>query len=133
MDSGFSEKQSGRFASPCSSRFDYSPNVNINGNGFQHNDGYEVEQNGHIYSDNEQFQDTTESVSSTDDVPVVTEVQVSENAVIDEKDDVQRFSSGKIRRKYSYRFIVGLVFAVLALFTSLMLIDDCESQYLVPT
>ncbi|XP_065851779.1 protein SINE1 [Euphorbia lathyris] len=133
VDSDFSEKQSRRFRSPCSCKFDYSPNTKLNENGFQQNGGYKVEQNGHTYVDDEQFQDTTESVSSTDDVPVDTGVQVSQKVVTAEKDDFQRLSNGKRHRKYSYRLIVGLFFALIALFTSLMLIDDHEGQYLVPT
>ncbi|WCJ43660.1 ARM repeat superfamily protein [Euphorbia peplus] len=134
VDSDFSEKQSRRFRSPCSSKYHCCPNMKLNENGFQHNGGYEIEQNRHMYGDSEEFQDTTESVSSTDDVPVVPDVQVSQKVVTAEKDDSQRFSSGKRHRKYSYWLIVGMFFALVALFASLLLIDDHEGPYhRVPT
>ncbi|KDP39712.1 hypothetical protein JCGZ_02732 [Jatropha curcas] len=129
MDSDFSEKQSRRFMSPCPNKFDYSPNMKFSRNGFQHNVGYEVEENRNFYAGTELFQDTSESVSSTDDVPVDTKVQVSSA----NKDDTPKFHSGKGYRKKPYRLIIGLFFALLAIFTSIMWIDTQEGQHLVPT
>ncbi|KAF2306932.1 hypothetical protein GH714_022587 [Hevea brasiliensis] len=124
--------------SPRSSKFDYSPNMKFNGNGFQRNVEYEVEDNRNSYAGEEQFLDTSESVSSTDNVLVDSDVQVSTEVVNANKDDTPRFPNRKGHRKNSYGLIVGLSFALLAVFTSLMLtmlIDGQKGggQYLVPT
>ncbi|KAJ9179919.1 hypothetical protein P3X46_008230 [Hevea brasiliensis] len=134
VDSDFSEKLSKKFRSPYLSKFDYSPNMKLNRNGFQHSVGYEVEDNRNSCTGEEQFQDTSESVSSTDDAPGDADVQVSPEVVTTNKDDTSRFHNRKSHWKNSYRLVVSLFFALLAVFTSLMWADDQkEGQYLVPT
>lgn len=133
VDSDFSEKKSRRFRSPCSSKFDYSPTMKFNKNGFHHNVGYEFEDKGDSYAGDEQFQGTSESVSSTDDVPVHADVQVSPELVPANKTVGQRFCVEKGRRKFSSILFVVIFFALIV-FTSLMWIDSQdEGQHLVPT
>ncbi|XP_050209980.1 protein SINE1 [Mercurialis annua] len=134
VDSDFSEKESRRFRSPCSRNFIYSPNMKFNRNGFQHNAGCEDEENRNSYAGGEQFQDTSESVSSTDDIPVNAHVQVSPEISNGNKDAALRFCSGKNRWKNSYRLIIGFFFALLVIFSSLLWIDgQDQGRYLVPT
>eukprot|EP00257_Ricinus_communis_P008154 XP_002525438.2 protein SINE1 [Ricinus communis] len=133
VDSDFSERQSRRFRSP-SRKYDYSPNMKFNRNGFQHHEGYEVEENRNSYAGGEQLQGTSESVSSTDDVPVHTDVQLSPEVLSGNKDDAPRFCSRKDHRKNFYRLFGGLFFALLAIFSSLLWIDSQDNGgYLVPT
>ncbi|OAY41947.1 protein SINE1 isoform X2 [Manihot esculenta] len=130
VDSDLSEK---KFGSPRSTKFDYSPNMKFNENGFQHNGGYEVEDSRNSYVGEEQFQCTTESVSSTDDVLVDSDMKESSELVNAYKDNTPMFPNRKANQKKSCTLIFGLLFA-LAVFTSLMWIDGKrEGQYLVPT
>ncbi|KAG8649845.1 protein SINE1 isoform X2 [Manihot esculenta] len=134
VDSDFSEKLSRKVRSPWSSNFGYSPNMKFNINGFQHSVGCEVEDNRNLYADDEQFQDTSESVSSTDGIPVETDGQASPEVVTESKDDTPRCHNRKSHWRNSYRLVVGLFFALLAVLTSLMWTDgQKEGQYLVPT
>ncbi|CAK7341397.1 unnamed protein product [Dovyalis caffra] len=134
LDSDFSEKQNGRFGSPCSCKFDHNPNLRSKLNGFQHDVGSEVNDNENSYTGGEQFQGASESVASTDDVPVNSNVHVPPEVITGNKIDAKKFCIEKDVRETSSTLVVGFCIALLAIFASLMCIylqDD--GHHMVPT
>uniref|UniRef100_A0A2N9EGE6 TORTIFOLIA1/SINE1-2 N-terminal domain-containing protein n=1 Tax=Fagus sylvatica TaxID=28930 RepID=A0A2N9EGE6_FAGSY len=133
-NSGFSEKQSRRFRSLSSSNIAWSPTTKYDQNGFSHDVNYNGKENGRLYANGEQFQGGPESVSSTDDVLTDANLQVSQEEVPEIKTETRRSGIQKDRQKIALKFICGLFFVLLAVFTPLLWINDQdEGYYLVPT
>ncbi|PNS90208.1 hypothetical protein POPTR_019G033900v4 [Populus trichocarpa] len=135
LDSDFSEKQNERFGSPCSCKFDYRPTLRLKQNGFQQDMGSEVNENGNSYAGGEQLQGPSESVASTEEIPVNTDTQVSTEVILGKKtDDPKKNCAEREMRKTSSLLVVGFCIALLAILASLMFIylqDD--SHHMVPT
>ncbi|XWS42445.1 hypothetical protein CRYUN_Cryun16bG0014700 [Craigia yunnanensis] len=132
LNSDYSEKQSRRFRSPCSEKFGWSPTTNHNR--FRRDMIYEVKGNGHMYTDGEEFQGVSESVSSTDDSPADVDVQGSHEAVSMNKTETQEFHNGKTRKKTAFIMFFGLFFIIVAVLTSLLWTEvQDECFYVVPT
>ncbi|XVF42086.1 hypothetical protein PTKIN_Ptkin01aG0331800 [Pterospermum kingtungense] len=130
----YSEKQSRRFRSPRSEKFEWSPTTNHNR--FQRGMIYEAKANEHMYTDGEEFQGVSESVSSTDDSPAEIDVQGSHEAVpaSSTQTETQVFRNEKARKKTASKMFFGLILiivAVLALFLWTEVED--EGFYVVPT
>lgn len=88
-------------------------------------DGYECRDNESLYADIEQFQGSTESVSSTEDILTDADLPVPPKVIVESKTD---------RRKVALKFVCGLSFAILAVLTPLFwLSNQDEGGYLVPT
>lgn len=110
--------------------FKQSPTPNRNG--FPLEVVYEVERNGNLYNDGEQYQGDSKSVSSTDDAPA--DVQVSHEVVPESRTETQKFCIEKPRWKNASKLVLCLLFTPLAVFTSFMWIDGQDAGYhLVPT
>ncbi|KAF9670254.1 hypothetical protein SADUNF_Sadunf13G0049200 [Salix dunnii] len=133
LDSDFSEKQNGRLESPCSNEFDYSPSPRLKRNGFQHDVGLEVNENGKSYTGVEKLQGGSESVASTDDIPDKTDVQVSPEVIRGNKPHANKFCTEKDARKTSRILAVGFCIALLAIFASSMCIYLQDDVHMVPT
>ncbi|XVE62905.1 hypothetical protein DITRI_Ditri06bG0156900 [Diplodiscus trichospermus] len=133
LNSNYSEKQSIRFRSPCSEMFGWSPTTNRNR--LRRGMIYEVKGNGHRYTDGEEFQGSSESVSSTDDSPADVVVQGSHEAVtVNTKTETKEFRNEKARKKTDYIMFFGLFFIVVSVFASLLWTEaQDESLYVVPT
>ncbi|XWS64623.1 hypothetical protein CRYUN_Cryun05aG0019000 [Craigia yunnanensis] len=132
FNSDYSEKQSRRFRSPCSEKFGWSPTTNHNH--FRRGMIYEVNGNGHMYADGEEFQGVSESVSSTDDSPADVDVQGSHEAVPVNKTETQEFQNEKARKKTASIMFFGLFLIIVAVLSSLLWTEvQDESFYVVPT
>ncbi|KAJ6291932.1 hypothetical protein OIU76_023927 [Salix suchowensis] len=135
LDSDFSEKQHQRFGSPYSSKFDYRSTPRIKQNGFHHDVGLEVNENGNSYAGGEQLQGSSESVASTEEIPVNTDMEVLTEAILgDKSEDPEKNCFEREGRKTSSLLVVGFCIALLAILTSFMFIyvqDD--SNHMVPT
>lgn len=95
---------------------------------------YNDKENRGLYATGEQFQGSRESVSSTDDVLTDTDLQASHEAVPDFKTGTHKFGIWKARQKTARKFICGIFFVLLAVFTTLLWNkDQDEGYYLVPT
>ncbi|KAM7250038.1 hypothetical protein ACFE04_021921 [Oxalis oulophora] len=128
-NSDFSGKQTRRFQSPSSEKFQLSPAPSRNV--FSHK-VYPVNGNGKLHSDVEQFQGLgdSESVSSTDDTPANVNVQV----VPENKDEIPKLSVEKPRRKISPGLLLCFFFALLAIIVAVVWIDGQDrGRQLVPT
>lgn len=87
-----------------------------------------------MYANGEEFQGGLESVSSTDDVLTDADLHVSQEAVPEDKTETQSLGLKKARQKTTSKFVCGLFFVLLAVFTPLLWINDQdEGYYLVPT
>jgi hypothetical protein len=96
--------------------------------------GLEVDENGKSYTGVEEFQGASESVASTDDIPVKTDVQASPEVIRGNKPYANKFCTEKDARKTSSILAVGFWIALLAIFASLKCIylqDD--DHHMVPT
>ncbi|WRX23922.1 hypothetical protein QQP08_016409 [Theobroma cacao] len=132
LNSDYSEKQAGRFRSPSSEKFRWSPMANPNG--FRRGMIYEVKGNGHLYTDGDEFQGVSESVSSTDDSPADIDVQASCEAVSKNKTETQDFQNEKARKKTVFKMLFGLFFIILAVLTSFLWTEvQDEGFQVVPT
>lgn len=126
-NSDFSVKQARRFSrSLSSSNIEWSPTAKYDQNGFSHD--MNCNANG------EEYQGGPESVSSTDDVLTDADLHVSQEAVPEDKTETQRPVLQKARQKTTSKFVCGLLFVLLAVFTPLLWMNDQdEGYYLVPT
>jgi hypothetical protein len=97
--------------------------------------GSEVNENGNSYAGGEQLQGPSESVASTEEIPVNTDTQVSTEVILGKKtDDPKKNCAEREMRKTSSLLVVGFCIALLAILASLMFIylqDD--SHHMVPT
>lgn len=133
-NSDFSAKQARRFKSLSSSNIEWTPTSKYDQNGFSHVVNYNDKENGGLYATGEQFLGNPESVSSTDDVLTDTDLQASHEAVPEFKTGTQKSGIRKARQKTAMKFICGLFFVLLAVFTTLLWNkDQDEGYYLVPT
>lgn len=133
-NSDFSEKQARRFKSLSSSNIEWTPTSKYDQNGFSHVVNYNDKENGGLYATGEQFQGSRESVSSTDDVLTDTDLQASSEVVLEFKTRTHKPGIQKAHQKTAMKFICGLFFVLLAVFTTLLWIkDQDEGYYLVPT
>lgn len=135
VNSDFSEKQSRRFRSPSSIKYEQSPTPRRNG--FSREVFYDVKGNGNLHNEGEQFQGLSESVSSTDDGPISDDIsndmQVTQQVVSGNKTEIQKCAK-EICPKIAFKLVFGLFFILIAIFTSLFLIDGQENgHHLVPT
>lgn len=133
-NSDFSVKQARRFRSLSSSNIEWSPTAKYDQNGFSHHMNCNGKGNGSMYANGEEFQGGLESVSSTDDVLTDADLHVSQEAVPEDKTETQSLGLKKARQKTTSKFVCGLFFVLLAVFTPLLWINDQdEGYYLVPT
>lgn len=133
-NSDFSVKQARRFRSLSSSNIEWSPTAKYDQNGFSHHMNCNGKGNGSMYANDEEFQGGLESVSSTDDVLTDADLHVSQEAVPEDKTETQSLGLKKARQKTTSKFVCGLFFVLLAVFTPLLWINDQdEGYYLVPT
>ncbi|OMO98953.1 Survival motor neuron interacting protein 1 [Corchorus olitorius] len=142
-NSDYSEKQSRRYRSPTSEKFGWSPTTNHNG--FRRGMIYEVRRNGNMYTNGEEYQGVSESVSSTDDSPAdVDDVQESHDEVPMKKTETQEFpvrktetqdfSKEKARKKTASKILFGLFLFIVVILTSLFWTEvQDEGFYVVPT
>ncbi|KAG6693437.1 hypothetical protein I3842_09G001500 [Carya illinoinensis] len=113
------QKQGRRFRSLSSSNIQWSPSAKYDQNCFSHDLNYNGKENG-----------GPESISSTDNVLTDADLRASQEAVPDNKNPIQRAGV----RKPALKFVCGLLFASLALFTPLVWINTQDEGYhLVPT
>ncbi|KAL5767918.1 hypothetical protein ACOSQ2_014701 [Xanthoceras sorbifolium] len=133
VNSDFSEKQSRRFRSPSSIKFEQSPTASRNG--FSREVFYDVKGNGNLCNGGEQCQGGSESVSSTDSSPASADTQVThELAVPENKTEMKKFGVERTFRKTDLKFVLGLFFMLLTVFVSTMFVDDQDAgHHLVPT
>ncbi|KAI9184786.1 hypothetical protein LWI28_001040 [Acer negundo] len=155
VSSDFSEKQSRRFGSPSSIKFEQSPTQSRNGfkqsptpsrngfeqsptpsrNGFSREIFYDVKGNGNLCNGGEQYQGGSESVSSTDDSPASPDTQITrELAVPEKKTEMQKLCVERTFGKAGLKFAFGLFFfMLLTAFVSTMFVDQESGHRLVPT
>ena len=87
-----------------------------------------------MYTDGEEFQGVSESVSSTDDSPADFDVQGSHEAVPVNKTETQEFQNEKARKKTASKMFFGLFLFIVAVLSSLLWTEvRDESFYVVPT
>jgi hypothetical protein len=135
-NSDFSVKQARRFSrSLSSSNIEWSPTAKYDQNGVSHDMmNCNGKENGSIYANGGEYQGGPESVSSTDDVLTDADLHVSQEAVPEDKTETQRPGLQKARQKATSKFVCGLLFVLLAVFTPLLWMNDQdEGYYLVPT
>ncbi|TXG66307.1 hypothetical protein EZV62_007582 [Acer yangbiense] len=146
VNSDFSEKQSRRFRSPSSIKFEQSPTRSRNGfeqsptpsrNGLSREIFYDVKGNGNLCHRGEQCQGGSESMSSTDDSPASPDTQVTcELAVPENKTEMQKLrverTFGKTARKFAFGLFFFMLLTVTA-FVSTMFVDQDAGHRLVPT
>ena len=126
----FSEKQTRMFRSPSSSKFEWSPTSKYNQNGHSPNTNYELKKDEKLSDDSGQFQGRSESVSSTEDVPVNADLQVPPGSKLEPKS----LGIQKNNRKSAFGAVSGLFVLLFALLVCLLRIDDQGDGYnLVPT
>lgn len=99
---------------------------------------YDVKGNGNLHNEGAQFQGLSESVSSTDDGPISDDVsndmQVTQQVVSGNKTEIQKLCAKETSPKTAFKLVFGLFFILIAIFTSLFLIDGQENgHHLVPT
>ncbi|KAK3198060.1 hypothetical protein Dsin_021475 [Dipteronia sinensis] len=127
-----SEKQSRRFRSPSSIKFEQSPTRSRNG--FSREIFYDVQGNGNLCNGGEQCQGGSESVSSTDDSPASPDTQVTrELAVPENKTEMQKLCVERTFGKTALKFAFGLFFMLLTAFVSTMFVNQDADHRLVPT
>ncbi|XP_020218564.1 protein SINE1 [Cajanus cajan] len=123
---GCSEKQNRRFRSLSSGNIEWSATSKYDQNGFSDHVKCDSEVNESLCAEVE-FQDGSESVSSTDDLPVDTNMPTK---VVPENRNVTPTALPKIK----YKLVCGLSFVLLALATPLLWINSQDDgHYLVPT
>ncbi|XP_057507334.1 protein SINE1-like [Actinidia eriantha] len=126
----FSEKQTRMFRSPSSSKFEWSPASKYDQNGHSPNTNYELKKDEKLSDDREQFQGGSESVSSTEDIPINADLQMPPGSKIEPKS----LGIQKNNRKSAFGVVSGLVVLLFALLICLLRIDDQGDGYnLVPT
>ena len=99
---------------------------------------YEVADDGNLSRGSgcggEQFQEGSESVSSTEDVPAEPSVQVSHEVTPGNTTNTQGVGMKKAGKKISFKLITGLIFSRFANLVSLLWINTQDGgHYLVPT
>lgn len=142
-NSDFSEKQSRGIRTPASIKFERNPTPRRNG--YSREIFYDMKGNGDLCNGVEQFQGTSESVSSTDDSPV-TPVSISpvtpssvdmdqptQELVLKCKPEVPMSSVKRTSRKTALIFAFGLVFMLLAVLVTTVFVDQDAGHHLVPT
>ncbi|GFY99870.1 ARM repeat superfamily protein [Actinidia rufa] len=133
----FSEKQTRMFRSPSSSKFEWSPASKYDQNGHHHdqnghspNTNYELKKDEKLSDDSGRFQGGSESVSSTEDILINTDLQVPPGSKIEPKS----LGIQKNNRKSAFGAVSGLFVLLFALLICLLRIDDQGDGYnLVPT
>ncbi|XP_014491410.1 protein SINE1 [Vigna radiata var. radiata] len=122
-----SKKQNRMFKSLSSGNIEWSPSSKYDQNGFSNDvkcDSEVIESCGEA-----EFQVSSESVSSSDDLPVDANKQISTKVVPE-----NRNITPTAQRKTKYKLVCGLSFVVLAVATPLLWITiQDEGHYLVPT
>lgn len=115
------------FKSLSSGNIEWSPSSKYDQNGFSNDvkcDSEVIESCGEA-----EFQVSSESVSSSDDLPVDANKQISTKVVPE-----NRNITPTAQRKTKYKLVCGLSFVVLAVATPLLWITiQDEGHYLVPT
>ncbi|KAI7991340.1 Protein SINE1 [Camellia lanceoleosa] len=130
----FSGKHSRMFRSPSSSKFEWSPTSKYDQNGLSPNINYVVEKDGELHVGNEQFQGGSESVSSTEDIPINADLQVAEKVVPGSEVESLNFDNQKNNCKSAISMVCGVFVMLFAVFISLLWIDGQDESYnLVPT
>uniref|UniRef100_A0A2P2L6X4 TORTIFOLIA1/SINE1-2 N-terminal domain-containing protein n=2 Tax=Rhizophora mucronata TaxID=61149 RepID=A0A2P2L6X4_RHIMU len=133
VKSDFSETQSIRLESSCSTEFNYSPSTRYSQNGLHNNAGYEVRHNRNLRAAGDQFECASESVSSTDDIVVNGGVQVSP----DVSHGINCGSPNNCIKKSRWKIssgVIAVLFVLLAIFASLMENHNVDGgPHLVPT
>ena len=138
QDPNFSEKENRRLRSPSPSKYEWSPSVNFGQSGFSNGVNYEAADDGNLSRGSgcggEQFQEGSESVSSTEDVPAEPSVQVSHEVTPGNTTKTQGVGMKKAGKKISFKLITGLIFSRFANLVSLLWINTQDGgHYLVPT
>lgn len=139
MNSEIFRKQFRKFLSPCSN-LDWSPLTGYEQNNSQsHYSEDEGDVNGYTSAETEEFQIGSESVSSTEDIVPKKEdttntVQIHVQEVNVGNRTEYHQPSTKIKNRPSYRLLVCILFAALAVITSFMISESQDSSKgLVPT
>lgn len=122
-----SKKQNRRFKSLSSGNIEWSPASKYDEKGFSNDlkcDSEVIESCGEV-----EFQVSSESVSSSDDLPVDANKQISTKVVSE-----NRNVTPTALQKTKYKLVCGLSFVLLAVATPLLWINvQDEGHYLVPT
>lgn len=137
-------KQNRRFRRQSLSDNEWSPASIYDGNGIICGSCHEFMENGSSYAGGEQFQNSAESVSSTDDIPANSHLQMSREVVHKQQNETQRDHQQKTEnqrvgtnrsfQKSALKLVCGLSFALVAVVAPMFLsfgLDD--GHYLVPT
>ncbi|CAL5432031.1 unnamed protein product [Camellia sinensis] len=124
----FSGKHSRMFRSPSSSKFEWSPTSKYDQNGLSPNINYVVEKDGELHVGNEQFQGGSESVSSTEDIPINADLQVAEKVVPGSEVESLNFDNQKNNCKSAISMVCGVFVMLFAVFISLLWIDGQDES-----
>lgn len=131
VNSDFSEKQSRKYLSPASVKFEQSPTPRRKG--FSREVFYDDKPYGNSCTVVEQVQRVSESVSSTDDLAGA-DIQVAQEVVPENKTEMHNCCSKKTHLKTASRIVLGLFLFLLLVFSLLMRNDDQnKGNHLVPT
>ena len=124
LNSGSSRKPARRSRDHFLNDYEWSPVSRCDRN-CTSPDGCDCGENESLYADVEQFQGSNESVSSTEDIPAVADLQLPQKAIPERK---------TVRQKVALKLVLGLSFALLAVVTpAVWLGNQGEVHYLVPT
>jgi len=130
-----SEKPNRRIKSLSSGNIMWSPESfsKYDQNGIADNDNYDSKENGDLYDD-DQFQGGPESVSSTDDNPVNSDMQRPSEVGPESRNGTETVLMGKPFQKTKQKLVCGISFALLAIATPFLWINSQdEGHFLVPT
>ncbi|KAL7098162.1 hypothetical protein ACP275_10G187600 [Erythranthe tilingii] len=129
-NSGFSKKQVGRFRSPQTSTFEWTPTSMRQQNCFHQDINYDKNEE-KLSSRGEQYHGTSESVSSTEDVFSEKDIRLS----AEEKPQIQLVNVQHNHKKSIRNMACGFSLLLLAAFLCLLAIGDYDDNHysLVPT
>ncbi|KAM7530220.1 hypothetical protein LguiB_033630 [Lonicera macranthoides] len=125
-NSNFSENQSPRFRSPTS-KYDQ--------NGLSNNRSYKLRREDNPSINDEQFHGSSESVSSTEDIPPKADLEMLPKVVLGSTSESQSIDVRKDFSKSNFSLFCGLFIVILAVIVCVFLIDvhQDEGYNLVPT
>lgn len=131
--SDFSERQTKRFESPFSSKFQWTPTSKHEQNGLAQGMNCNIERGKHFSCGGELFHGKSESVSSTGDVLPDKDSQVSPE-VCGNQTESQSANIQKVHRKPGREILGCLLLVLFVVFLFLLGFDHQNSSYvLVPT
>ncbi|CAI9779403.1 unnamed protein product [Fraxinus pennsylvanica] len=134
MTSDFSEKQTRRFGSPFSSKFEWTPTSKHVQDGHAHGMNCYIEKGKNFSPDGEQFHGKSESVSSTEDVLLDADSQMSQEVVCGNQTGYQSANILKGQRKSGGGIVGCLLLVLFAVFLFLLVFNNQDnSSVLVPT